>query len=141
MVSSILIGYFLWMLSDQQGGLDRAFAKVFEAFSSASFGWLAPAIMLHLVGFALISLRWKFMLRAQDIQARFSQLFLYYFMAAFFNTFLPSTIVSVLTESVAVVGLNHLGYTPIFYSFFCLFGFLPHSKSTRVRLWLKIFYY
>lgn len=92
LISAILIGYFLWMLSDQQGSLGRAFTKVFEAFSSASLGWLLPAMLLHLIGFALISLRWKFMLRAQDIRAAFTQLFLYYFMAAFFNTFLPSTI-------------------------------------------------
>lgn len=92
LISTFLIGYFLWMLSDQQGSLARAFSKVFEAFSSASFGWLVPAILLHPVGFVLISLRWKFMLKAQDIRARFTQLFLYYFMAAFFNTFLPSTI-------------------------------------------------
>jgi uncharacterized protein (TIRG00374 family) len=92
LVSAILIGYFLRSLSSQQGGLNQALSKVFEAFSSASFGWLVPAILLHPIGFALISLRWKFMLRAQNIRAEFSQLFLYYFMAAFFNTFLPSTI-------------------------------------------------
>lgn len=91
-VSTILIGYFLLMLSNQQGGLTDAFKKIFEAFSSASLRYLIPASLLHLVGFGLISLRWKFMLRAQDIQANFGQLFLYYFMAAFFNTFLPSTI-------------------------------------------------
>ena len=59
-VSAILIGYFLLMLSTQPGGLIDAFKKIFEAFSSASLRYLIPASLLHLVGFALISLRWKF---------------------------------------------------------------------------------
>lgn len=91
-ISLGLVGYFLISLSRQQGGIGEAFEKIFLAFSSASYEWLIPAAALHLVGFSLMSLRWKFMLKAQDITAPFPRLFLYYFMAAFFNNFLPSTI-------------------------------------------------
>jgi uncharacterized protein (TIRG00374 family) len=91
-ISIGLVGYFLFSLSSQQGGIGEAFKKIFLAFSTASFEWLIPAALLHLVGFSLMSLRWKFMLKAQDITAPFPRLFLYYFMATFFNNILPSTI-------------------------------------------------
>ncbi len=91
-VSFGLIGYFLYSLSFEQGGLSEALEKFARAFSSASVHWLLPAFLLHLLGFSLISLRWKILLRPQRVRAKFVQLFLYYFMAAFFNTILPSTI-------------------------------------------------
>ncbi len=91
-ISVGLVGYFLISLSNQQGGIGEAFKKIYFAFSTASLKWLIAAALLRLVGFSLISLRWKFMLKAQDINTAFSRLFLYYFMAAFFNNLLPSTI-------------------------------------------------
>lgn len=91
-VSAGLIGYFLWTLSAQQGGLGIALERILAAFSGASLTWLIPAALLHLLGFSLISLRWKLMLKAQDIHSSFRHLFLLYIMASFFNTFLPSTI-------------------------------------------------
>jgi uncharacterized protein (TIRG00374 family) len=91
-VSAGLIGYFLFSLSRQQGGLGTAVEKILSAFSSASLAWLIPAAMLHIVGFSLISLRWKLMLKAQNIHSSFAHLFMLYLMAAFFNLLLPSTI-------------------------------------------------
>jgi uncharacterized protein (TIRG00374 family) len=91
-VSAVLIGYFLLVLARKQGGLAAAVNKLFSAFADASLQWLLPALLLHLVGFCLLSLRWKILLKAQAVEARFAQLFLFYFMAAFFNLVLPSTI-------------------------------------------------
>jgi uncharacterized protein (TIRG00374 family) len=91
-VSSGLIGYFLFILAEKHGGLGSALQQFGKAFSGASAQWLIPAALLHLVGFSLISFRWKILLRAQGTRAAYKKLFAYYFMAAFFNTFLPSTI-------------------------------------------------
>ncbi|MCK4761770.1 MAG: flippase-like domain-containing protein [Candidatus Aminicenantes bacterium] len=91
-VSVGLIGYFLYTLSIDEGSVGAALQKFGRAFSGASLIWLIPAFLLHTVGFSLISLRWKILLKPQGVNAKFSQLFKYYFMAAFFNTILPSTI-------------------------------------------------
>ncbi|MCK5059201.1 MAG: flippase-like domain-containing protein [Candidatus Aminicenantes bacterium] len=91
-VSAGLIGYFLSTLAVDEGSLTEALRKFVRAFSSASIEWLVPAFLLHIVGFSLISLRWKILLKAQGVNAAYIQLLQYYFMGAFFNTFLPSTI-------------------------------------------------
>ena len=87
-----LIGYFLHTLAKKYGGLSEALDKFVSAFSGASVSWLVPACLLHIVGFSLISLRWKILLKAQGVNTTYKRLFSYYIMAAFFNTFLPSTI-------------------------------------------------
>jgi uncharacterized protein (TIRG00374 family) len=92
LVSFGLIGYFVFTLAQKHGGLGEALHQFGMAFSGASAQWLIPAALLHLVGFSLISFRWKILLHAQGTATSFAQLFAYYFMAAFFNTFLPSTI-------------------------------------------------
>ncbi|UCC38953.1 MAG: flippase-like domain-containing protein [Candidatus Aminicenantes bacterium] len=91
-ISAGLIIYFLNALARDEGGLTAALERFAWAFRSTSWQWLIPAIMLHLVGFSLTSLRWKILLAAQGAQVPFPRLFLSYFMASFFNTFLPSTI-------------------------------------------------
>lgn len=91
-ISFGLIGYFLFTLARKYGGLGAAFQQFANAFSGAQWMWLIPALLLHLVGFLLVSLRWKILLGAQGVQTSFFQLFNYYIMASFFNTFLPSTI-------------------------------------------------
>jgi len=91
-VSLILIGYFIITLAHKHGGLSQAFTQFSQAFSSSSLFWLFPAFFLHLIGFSLVSFRWKVLLQAQGIHSSYWQLFSYYFMAAFFNNFLPSTI-------------------------------------------------
>ncbi|MCP4146460.1 MAG: flippase-like domain-containing protein, partial [bacterium] len=93
MVVSIgLIVYFVNSLANKYGGVGEAFAQFSASFSGASLSWLFPAGLLHIVGFSLMSLRWKILLSAQDAHSSFGQLFKYYFMASFFNNFLPSTI-------------------------------------------------
>lgn len=87
-----LVGYFLWMLSQKHDGLGEAFGAFSEAFKSAEYGYLVMAFSLHFVGFILGSLRWKVLLAAQGSLSSLGRLFLFYVRAAFFNTFLPSTI-------------------------------------------------
>lgn len=91
-VSAGLIGYFLYATAKKYGGLGHALDEISGAFAAASLSWLIPAALLHIVGFSLVSLRWKILLGAQNIAGSYRQLFTYYFMAAFFNTILPSTI-------------------------------------------------
>lgn len=91
-ISGLLIGYFLVFLSGKYGGLDSAFSQIFKTLSAASLAWLVPALLLHMVGLALISFRWKLLLKAQGAEPGFGQLFLVYFIGTFFNNFLPSTI-------------------------------------------------
>ncbi|MGD2086258.1 MAG: lysylphosphatidylglycerol synthase transmembrane domain-containing protein [Candidatus Aminicenantes bacterium] len=91
-ISFGLIGYFLHLLANQHGGLGEALDKFISAFSSASASWLVPACLLHIVGFSLVSLRWKILLKAQGVNTAYKKLFSFYIMAAFFNTLLPSTI-------------------------------------------------
>jgi uncharacterized protein (TIRG00374 family) len=91
-ISAGLIGYFLYTLAKSHGGLGGALGQFVRAFSGASPSWLFPAALLHLVGFSLVSFRWQLLLSAQGVKASYRQLFSYYFMAAFFNVLLPSTI-------------------------------------------------
>jgi uncharacterized protein (TIRG00374 family) len=91
-ISFGLIGYFLHALAKKHGGLIKALDNFISAFSGASASWLVPAALLHIVGFSLVSLRWKILLKAQGVNTAYKRLFSYYIMAAFFNTLLPSTI-------------------------------------------------
>jgi len=91
-ISFGLIGYFLHSLAKKYGGLAKALDNFISAFSGTSASWLVPACLLHIVGFSLISLRWKILLKAQGVNTAYKRLFSYYIMASFFNTLLPSTI-------------------------------------------------
>ncbi len=92
LVSIGLIAYFVNTLAQKTGGLGEASRQFIKAFSEAPLLWLIPAGLLHIVGFSLMSLRWKILLRGQGVDATFTRLFSYYFMAAFFNLVFPSTI-------------------------------------------------
>ncbi len=91
-ISVGLLGYFLVTMAQKNGGFRPAATRLLEAFAHAQLYWLLPAALLHIVGFTLISFRWKLLLKAQDVEAGFGRLFQYYFMAAFFNLVLPSSI-------------------------------------------------
>ncbi|MCP5108029.1 MAG: flippase-like domain-containing protein [bacterium] len=91
-ISIGLIAYFVFTLAQKSGGLHRAFEQLLNTFAAAPLIWLLPAGLLPVVGFALTSLRWKILLAGQDVHTSYTRLFTYYFMAAFFNNFLPSTI-------------------------------------------------
>ncbi len=91
-ISFGLLGYFLYSQAREYHGIGGALKNFVSTFSGASAAWLIPAGLLHLVGFSLNSLRWKILLKAQGAQPTYKKLFSYYFMAAFFNMFLPTTI-------------------------------------------------
>ena len=91
-ISFGLIGYFLNLLAKNHGGLGKALEKFLSAFSGASATWLVFACLLHIVGFSLVSFRWKILLNAQGVNIAYKKLFSFYIMGAFFNTLLPSTI-------------------------------------------------
>jgi uncharacterized protein (TIRG00374 family) len=91
-ISVGLIGYFLRVLAKKHQGLGEALNQFISAFSGASPVWLIFACLLHIAGFSLVSFRWKILLKAQGVNTSYKTLFSYYFMAAFFNTILPSTI-------------------------------------------------
>jgi len=91
-VSIGLIAYFINMLAQKHGGVSKGFQQFIQAFSDAPLQWLIAAGLLHIVGLCLLSLRWKILLRGQNVHSTYGQLFIYYIMAAFFNNFLPSTI-------------------------------------------------
>jgi len=61
-------------------------------FADAEPVWLLAALGLMMVGYALLTLRWKVLLAAQDHHPTYKRLFRVYIMSTFFNTFLPSTI-------------------------------------------------
>ena len=91
-ISIGLIAYFIYALAQKHSGVNEGLRQFTKAFSDAPLQWLIPAGLLHVVGLSLLSLRWKILLRGQDVHSTFGQLFTFYVMAAFFNNFLPSTI-------------------------------------------------
>ncbi len=92
LISFGLISYFLWRMAGRHGGLGEGLRHYAAGFADAPFHWLLVAGLMHIVGFSLLSLRWKILLGGQGVKSSFWQLFSYNFMAAFFNLMLPSTI-------------------------------------------------
>lgn len=90
--SGIIISYFLYVLSSRYGGLGKGISGFLDVFSDTSLSWIIPAFSLHFIGMALMSLRWKVLLKAQVKQVSYGDLYSFNMMAAFFNNFLPSTI-------------------------------------------------
>jgi uncharacterized protein (TIRG00374 family) len=91
-ISTGLILYFIIPLTQEEGGLKTAFYQFYNTLTSDSFQWLILAFFLHIVGFTLTTLRWKVLLKAQGVQAKFFQLFTFYLLGTFFNIFLPAPI-------------------------------------------------
>lgn len=90
--SGAIIIYFLFVLSSKYGGLGKGLSSFLSVFSKVSLVWIIPAFSLHFVGIALMSLRWRILLKAQVGDVRYCDLYSFNLMAAFFNNFLPSTI-------------------------------------------------
>jgi uncharacterized protein (TIRG00374 family) len=92
LISIGLVGYFLWFLANKYGSLGIAWDNIIQAFGEASLIILLLPFSLHAIGFLLTSARWQILLKAQNVDAPYWKLFLYYLKASFFNIFLFSTI-------------------------------------------------
>ncbi len=90
-LSALLVAYFLYKIS-KQGGIGESFKEIMESLSQGNIVYLLLALSLHLVGFTLMSLRWKTLMEVQGYFPKVKTLFVFNLMAAFFNNFLPSTI-------------------------------------------------
>ena len=66
-ISIGLIAYFINMLAQKPGGVSEGLQQFTKAFSDAPLQWLIAAGLLHIVGLSLLSLRWKVLLRGQDV--------------------------------------------------------------------------
>ncbi len=68
------------------------FKEIFWAIENANFNILLFALFLHIIGLFLSVLRWKILLTIQNVKAKIGFLYLSYWVATFFNLFLPSTV-------------------------------------------------
>ncbi len=68
------------------------FSEIFHAINSANIILLIVAFLMHLIGLIVSSIRWKILLKAQNINSNISYLMKSYLVALFFNNFLPTTI-------------------------------------------------
>ncbi len=123
-----LIGYFVWKLSAQAGGLDPMAEKLIGTIKTANPLYLLLAMALHPIGYALTSWRWNVLLAPFGQTPPFFRLYRLYFMAAFLNNFTFGTVggdalrayqgknfSSSLTRSTTIVLLEHLsGFAALF---------------------------
>lgn len=64
--------------------------EVFEAVKSIEIKNFYLSVLLFFLYYGFFSLRWKFLLRSQDIELGFTFSYLYILISFFFNNFLPS---------------------------------------------------
>ncbi len=68
------------------------FKEIFNAIGFADFVLIASAFLLHFVGYYISALRWKILLKAQNVDSNIWYLIKSYMVAIFFNNILPSTV-------------------------------------------------
>ena len=68
------------------------FHQIGEKIASASLPLLLVAFSMFFVGYSLTAFRWRLLLGAQGVTARFGYLIRSFMVAMFFNNFLPSTV-------------------------------------------------
>jgi glycosyltransferase 2 family protein len=83
LLSSVLIAYLLHRIPLQD---------ILVSLSKVNLLWMLLALLLAGLGKVISSLRWRFLLAAQDIHVPFHVLFASLLVGYFFNNFLPSTI-------------------------------------------------
>ncbi|MBN1356544.1 flippase-like domain-containing protein [bacterium] len=83
-LSVVMIGYLF--------GYQVDIRDVPAAFRDIDPRWLALGASLHITGLLLSSIRWRFLLKAQDIDQPLHRLFSYYLVGHFFNMFLPTKV-------------------------------------------------
>lgn len=82
----VSLALILWILRGTSLG------EIFTAIGSADLGLVALSFALYLVGWTISVTRWRILLAAQQVPARFGYLLQSYLVAVFFNNLLPSTI-------------------------------------------------
>lgn len=82
-ISAVLIYWILQRTSPEE---------IFAAMGAARWPLVLAAFGLNLVGYVISLLRWRILLRAQEVEAPVLFLFLSYVTAIFFNNLLPSTV-------------------------------------------------
>ena len=93
LISSAL---FIWLL------LQQDWSKTFESLSNAPL-WLLPLVFaLYISGMVINSLRWNFLLKAQDVDIPVIDTLKLFITGAFASNFLPSTIGG---DTIRAVGL------------------------------------
>lgn len=80
----------LWLLSTRIP--DFEWSSLIPTWSPATWGWLAGAAGLTLIGIVLSALRWQQVLLALGLQARLGKLVSLYFAGQFVSNVLPTTI-------------------------------------------------
>ncbi len=71
---------------------DVNFSEIFNSIEHSNFLILLLAFSLHGVGLYISALRWKILLKTQQVETKVWFLFKSYLVATFFNHFLPSTV-------------------------------------------------
>lgn len=147
-LSLALIGYFIWKLSNQAGGLEPMARKLMNTLKGADPLYLILAMALHPIGFALTSWRWHVLLSPITTPPSFFRLYRLYFMAAFFNNFTFGTVggdalravagkrfSASLTRSATVVLIEHLsGFVALF--LIALTGLTAQTFMGKTAPWL-----
>ena len=80
------VGLIYWLLQ----GADLE--TIWEHVKSARIGALVASFFMFYIGFSLIALRWKLLLKVENIEAKFIYLLKSINIAVLFNNLLPSTI-------------------------------------------------
>jgi glycosyltransferase 2 family protein len=70
----------------------RQYPRRNAKLSGVKIGWLVAAASLHITGLLFSAVRWKILLRAQNIDQPIRRLFSYYIIGHFFNMFLPTQV-------------------------------------------------
>jgi len=71
---------------------DVNFNDIFESFKSSNKLILVFAFSLHAIGLTVSAIRWKILLKAQNVESKIGFLVKSYMVATFFNHFMPSTV-------------------------------------------------
>ncbi len=87
-VLRILISLILLVIVIANVGADR----LWETLTTIAPIWFLIALVIHLCGVVIRTLRWSMLIRSLGVQVPFGRLFYLYMAGTFFNTFLPTGI-------------------------------------------------
>lgn len=83
-ISLILLVFLFWWKVDLAG--------IVHAFRQSKVFWIVLSLSLHPLGLLISSMRWKLLLKAQDITVSLAKLYMSYLVCGFFNQFLPTRV-------------------------------------------------